>query len=36
VAALAKRDFSGEELARIDALATESGINLWAASSAHG
>ncbi|MPZ12629.1 MAG: L-glyceraldehyde 3-phosphate reductase [Kiloniellaceae bacterium] len=36
VAALENRAFSAEELARIDALATESGINLWAASSAHG
>jgi len=36
VAALDKRDFSADELARIDALATEGGINLWAASSAHG
>ena len=36
VAALAKRDFSKDELAKIDSLATESGINLWAASSAHG
>jgi L-glyceraldehyde 3-phosphate reductase len=36
VAALDKRDFSDEELAKIDALATEGGINLWAASSAHG
>ena len=36
VAALDKRDFSSEELARIDALATDSGINLWAASSEHG
>jgi L-glyceraldehyde 3-phosphate reductase len=36
VAALENRAFSTEELARIDALATESGINLWAASSAHG
>lgn len=35
-AALDKRDFSADELARIDALATEGGINLWAASSAHG
>jgi L-glyceraldehyde 3-phosphate reductase len=31
--ALAKLDFSGEELAAIDASATDSGINLWARSS---
>jgi L-glyceraldehyde 3-phosphate reductase len=36
VAALGKRDFSADELAKIDALATEGGINLWAESSAHG
>jgi L-glyceraldehyde 3-phosphate reductase len=36
VAALARRDFSSDELAQIDRFATESGINLWAASSAHG
>jgi L-glyceraldehyde 3-phosphate reductase len=36
VAALKKRDFSDDELAKIDALATDSGINLWAASSQHG
>ncbi|MEQ8356179.1 MAG: L-glyceraldehyde 3-phosphate reductase [Kiloniellaceae bacterium] len=36
VAALKKRDFSAEELAKIDELATDSGINLWAASSQHG
>ncbi len=36
VAALGKRDFSDAELAKIDGLATESGINLWAASSEHG
>jgi L-glyceraldehyde 3-phosphate reductase len=35
VAALGHRDFSGEELAEIDRHATESNINLWAASSAH-
>jgi L-glyceraldehyde 3-phosphate reductase len=35
VQALEKLDFSQEELARIDDLATEQGINLWAASSAH-
>jgi L-glyceraldehyde 3-phosphate reductase len=34
VAALRKRDFSRDELAEIDRYATESGINLWAASSA--
>src|SRR6266851_145449 len=34
VAALANLDFSGQELAEIDRYATESGINLWAASSA--
>jgi L-glyceraldehyde 3-phosphate reductase len=33
LAALDRLDFSGEELAAIDGLATESGINLWAASS---
>jgi L-glyceraldehyde 3-phosphate reductase len=33
VAALDRRDFSGDELAEIDRYATESGINLWAASS---
>jgi L-glyceraldehyde 3-phosphate reductase len=33
--ALEKPDFSQEELARIDELATDQGINLWAASSAH-
>ncbi len=36
VAALGKLDFSDDELAKIDELATDSGINLWAASSAHG
>ncbi len=36
VAALDNLDFTQEELAAIDAHATESGINLWAASSAHG
>lgn len=35
VRALEKLDFSQEELARIDELATDQGINLWAASSAH-
>ncbi|MEU7868254.1 L-glyceraldehyde 3-phosphate reductase [Dactylosporangium sp. NPDC049140] len=35
VAALAGLDFSAEELAAIDEHATESGINLWAKSSAH-
>ncbi|MER7279835.1 L-glyceraldehyde 3-phosphate reductase [Dactylosporangium sp. NPDC000244] len=35
VAALANLDFSAEELAAIDRHATESGINLWAKSSAH-
>jgi L-glyceraldehyde 3-phosphate reductase len=33
VAALARLDFSTDELAEIDRYATESGINLWAASS---
>jgi len=33
LAALQRLDFSDEELAEIDRLATESGINLWAASS---
>jgi L-glyceraldehyde 3-phosphate reductase len=33
--ALEKPDFSQEELARIDELATDQSINLWAASSAH-
>ena len=32
--ALAKLDFSAEELAEIDRYATESDINLWARSSA--
>ena len=36
VAALGNLDFSAAELKEIDAFATESGINLWAASSAHG
>jgi L-glyceraldehyde 3-phosphate reductase len=36
VAALQKRDFSDDELAKIDVLATDSGINLWAASSQQG
>jgi L-glyceraldehyde 3-phosphate reductase len=31
--ALASPEFSAEELARIDALAFEQGVNLWAASS---
>ena len=35
VRALEKLDFSPAELARIDELATDQGINLWAASSAH-
>jgi L-glyceraldehyde 3-phosphate reductase len=34
LAALRNRDFSADELAEIDRHATESGINLWAASSA--
>jgi L-glyceraldehyde 3-phosphate reductase len=34
VAALDKLDFSGREMADINRYATESGINLWAASSA--
>ncbi len=34
VAALHDRDFSAQELAEIDSHATESGINLWAASGA--
>jgi L-glyceraldehyde 3-phosphate reductase len=33
VGALAAPDFTAEELARIDALAFEEGVNLWAASS---
>jgi L-glyceraldehyde 3-phosphate reductase len=33
LAALERLDFSDTELAEIDRLATESGINLWAASS---
>jgi L-glyceraldehyde 3-phosphate reductase len=33
LAALERLDFSDSELAEIDRLATESGINLWAASS---
>jgi L-glyceraldehyde 3-phosphate reductase len=33
LAALERLDFSDTELADIDRLATESGINLWAASS---
>ncbi len=32
--ALANREFSAQELAEIDRSATESGINLWASSSA--
>lgn len=36
VAALDHLTFTEAELAEIDGLATESGINLWAASSAHG
>jgi L-glyceraldehyde 3-phosphate reductase len=35
VAALRTLDFSADELREIDRYATESGINLWAASSAH-
>ena len=35
VAALKKREFSPAELKEIDRYATESGINIWAASSAH-
>ncbi|MFF5992646.1 L-glyceraldehyde 3-phosphate reductase [Prauserella flavalba] len=35
VAALGNLSFTGEELAEIDRHATESGINLWARSSAH-
>jgi L-glyceraldehyde 3-phosphate reductase len=35
LAALDKLDFSSAELAEIDRYATESGINIWAASSAH-
>jgi L-glyceraldehyde 3-phosphate reductase len=35
VAALRNRDFSADECAEIDRYATESGINLWVASSAH-
>jgi L-glyceraldehyde 3-phosphate reductase len=34
VAALERLDFSSDELREIDRYATESGINLWAASSA--
>jgi L-glyceraldehyde 3-phosphate reductase len=34
VAALDKLNFSDQDLAEIDRYATESGINLWAASSA--
>jgi L-glyceraldehyde 3-phosphate reductase len=33
VAALDRLDFTEDELAEIDASATESGINIWAASS---
>ena len=33
VAALAKLDFTPQELSEIDRHATESGVNLWAASS---
>jgi L-glyceraldehyde 3-phosphate reductase len=36
VAALGRREFTEDELAQIDKLATDGGINLWAASSAHG
>jgi len=35
VAALRRRDFAVDELAEIDRHATESNINIWAASSAH-
>jgi L-glyceraldehyde 3-phosphate reductase len=35
LAALRNRDFSTDECAEIDRYATESGINLWVASSAH-
>ena len=35
IAALDKVEFSSAELAEIDRYATESGINIWAASSAH-
>jgi L-glyceraldehyde 3-phosphate reductase len=35
VAALAGADLTGEELAEIDRLATDAGINLWAASSSY-
>jgi L-glyceraldehyde 3-phosphate reductase len=35
VAALDKLDFSSAELEEIDRYATESGVNIWAASSAH-
>jgi L-glyceraldehyde 3-phosphate reductase len=35
VAALRHRDFAADELAEIDRHATESNINIWAASSAH-
>jgi L-glyceraldehyde 3-phosphate reductase len=35
IAALDKLDFSSAELAEIDRYATDSGINIWAASSAH-
>jgi L-glyceraldehyde 3-phosphate reductase len=34
MAALDQLDFDADELAEIDRLATESGINLWAESSA--
>jgi L-glyceraldehyde 3-phosphate reductase len=34
VAALERLEFSPEELAEIDRYATDSGINLWSASSA--
>ena len=36
IASLERPDFASEELALIDLYATESGINLWAASSADG
>jgi L-glyceraldehyde 3-phosphate reductase len=35
IAALDKLDFSSDELAEIDRYATDSGINIWARSSAH-
>jgi L-glyceraldehyde 3-phosphate reductase len=35
IAALDKLEFAAEELEEIDRYATESGINIWAASSSH-